>query len=931
MDEITSSDEASIFIKFLHASFDKIGRFVTKHYISTIIITIIVTTICGIHVSMTKQTSIPYGYTPSDARSIKEIGIFEKFFNQEGRGITIFVMVLAKDNGTMLREECLNDTVKIIDYLQNNITLYESNTGNNLTYSEFCTGFCEINEGIRNFYNGYQILWKNNEVGEKSKDLRINLSYPTTEMFGRTFSIQENMFGVKIRNSTSDEDSTNMEFAKMIILQLRSERKPNWTLDDVKNYENKVSQYLKDSFESNHVVAMGVSQSFLEKEMTKTGKSMEPFLGVGFILMTIFTITTTYISSSINRQFTLYKIILTISACIVPLMSTATTFSIMILLGFPFSPILAITPFLILAIGVDDSFLMIHAQQRYVSKKRKEINNVQLNSEDIKHCISYVCCETGPSILLSAFTNILAFFVGCITSPPEIQLFCIGNGFAILIDTLYQLTTFSAVMTYVCKKEFNNNIDDENYTVINRIHKKLVSCIYYFYKVNIYISLFLQNMSPENSKRIKSRLTGIVKIFISWITSWKTIILLFFLFIGFLIFSVMGISKLHIDLSPKKFFLPGSQLLDANYYKTEFVIPIMTPLMVFVNKPGNLSDPKNIERLEMMVNDFETMNDSIGKVSTRFFLRDFNDFNIAIGEEEGHLNLEEFDKFLSWPEYRFWKGFLKFKNNTNKLEAFFFTTGFQGEKLKDITYRGYLLELWREKADKYKSEFDISVYNDDAPVIDLIDVIPSVTLQSSMITFLSMAFVVFWFLYDTESIIIASTSIFFICLGVIGFLNWWAIDLDPIMMATIIMTIGFSVDMPAHICFHYHKAALESPGCSSKQLIEHTMYAVAFPIIQAGFSTIACVISLLWVNLYMGEVFVKSMTLCVLLSLLQGLVMIPIIFYVIEKISCRKKRSIIVPVSVAISGATTTSEGPLSLSIDNIKIDGNDRVYSMKS
>uniref|UniRef100_A0A0K0EB51 SSD domain-containing protein n=1 Tax=Strongyloides stercoralis TaxID=6248 RepID=A0A0K0EB51_STRER len=898
MENITSSEEASIFIKFLHTFFDQIGRFVTKNFIFILIITVIITSLCGLHVSKTKQTSIPYGYTPSDARSIKEIEIYEKFFNQNGRGITIFIMVLAKDNGTMLRNECLNDTVKIIDYLQNNITFFESKTGNNLTFSQFCTGFCEINEGIKQFYNGFQILWKDSKSGLKSKDLRVNLSYPITSLFGRSFSVQENLFGVKLKENVTVDDTTNMEFAKMIILQLRSEKKPTWTLSDVKKYEIKISTYLKDSFQSENIFAMGISQSYLEKEMTMTGKSMEPFLGVGFILMTIFTIITTYISSAINRQFTLYKFILTFSACIVPLMSTAVTFSLMIFFGFPFSPILAITPFLILAIGIDDSFLMIHAQQRFISKKLSKIGYKRMLKEDIEDCIAYVTCETGPSILLSAFTNILAFFVGCITSPPEIQLFCIGNGFAILIDTIYQLTTFSAIMTYVCKKEFTHMVDDEKYTLINRIHKKI-------------------NMSPELSRKTKDKLIKMVKSLINLITKWKMILLLFIIFILYVIFSIMGILQLHINLRPEKFFLPNSQLLDANHYKTEYVIPIMTPLMIFVGKPGNLSDPIQVEKLEMMVNDFENMENSIGKISTRFFLRDFIEFNNAIGEEEGHLNIEEFEKFLQWPEYSFWKGFLKFKNGTNELDSFFFTTGFEGKELRDITYRGNLLQLWRKKADTYKDEFDVSIYNDDSPVIDLINTIPSVTLQSSVITFISMGFVVFWFLYDMKSILIASASIFFICLGVIGYLNWWNIDLDPIMMATIIMTIGFSVDMPAHICFHYHKASLEYPNCNSKKLIEHTMHAVAFPILQAGFSTITCVISLLWVNLYMGEVFVKSMTLCVILSLLVGLIMIPIIYYVIEKISCKKKGNIIVPVSVDISSNDTISEG--SLSITNIK------------
>jgi predicted RND superfamily exporter protein len=55
------------------------------------------------------------------------------------------------------------------------------------------------------------------------------------------------------------------------------------------------------------------------------------------------------------------------------------------------------------------------------------------------------------------------------------------------------------------------------------------------------------------------------------------------------------------------------------------------------------------------------------------------------------------------------------------------------------------------------------------------------------------------------TVVLATLSIVSICLGVFGFLVLWGIQLDPISMATTIMSIGFSVDFPAHIVYHYYR------------------------------------------------------------------------------------------------------------------------------
>lgn len=103
-------------------------------------------------------------------------------------------------------------------------------------------------------------------------------------------------------------------------------------------------------------------------------------------------------------------------------------------------------------------------------------------------------------------------------------------------------------------------------------------------------------------------------------------------------------------------------------------------------------------------------------------------------------------------------------------------------------------------------DFSASVFHEDGIFLDLIKNMPSDTWQSVLGTLACMAAVCFLFLNSMFTVIIASSCILSICVGILGILSWWNIDLDPITMAAMIISIGFSIDIPAHVSYHYYQA-----------------------------------------------------------------------------------------------------------------------------
>ncbi|TMS35007.1 hypothetical protein L596_002494 [Steinernema carpocapsae] len=277
----------------------------------------------------------------------------------------------------------------------------------------------------------------------------------------------------------------------------------------------------------------------------------------------------------------------------------------------------------------------------------------------------------------------------------------------------------------------------------------------------------------------------------------------------------------------------------------------------------------------------------------------------------------EVAQFLDWPEFRFWRGFVRYEENKEKNEfevtKFFFITAFHGSELRDWSNRAALLNQWRQIADKY-ADLEVSIYEDDSKFLDIIETMAPLTLQSSLATLICMVFVCILIIGHATTVIVASFAIVSTCIGVFGCLSLWGVDLDPIVMSAAIMSIGFSVDIPAHIAYHYYRAGV---GSNSHRSVlartEHCIATIGFPVLQAGISTNLCVLSLYFVELHMAQVFMKTMVLVITIGLVHGLVVIPVLFSLLATLPTKPKVAIqqpsasinsIAPMMVTVNGSS---------------------------
>uniref|UniRef100_A0A1I8F0D1 SSD domain-containing protein n=1 Tax=Wuchereria bancrofti TaxID=6293 RepID=A0A1I8F0D1_WUCBA len=846
--------EDTIFVQYLKRFFRLTGRNVAARPYFFIFICLFITVLSSSSILLTKMTNNVTDFTPKDARALRELKIYNDFFGQKGYPIVVFVFITAKDSGSMLGVAQLNETVKLLDLIVNNVEIRNEQMNETRIFAQFCTSFCEANEPVRNVYNSLMINEQFNGTSAQ-----IDLAYPVSTILGQRFRIDDNFFGVQIGKRNS------LLGARLVLLQFRAILQGDIDSTGAERYEMAVNNFIQKNFTSNIINAVTMSSTLITAEIVRAGISLLPFTAIGFIIMCIFSTVTTIVSSVLVSQFHYLQVVTAILACVSPLLACSTALGFLLWGGLRFGSILCVTPLLVLAIGVDDAFLMMnHWQQTYQQKMVTK----ELSKERISKRMCNMLQEVGPSITITTLTNVLAFGVGMLSPIPEIQIFCIGNATAMIVDFIYQITLFAAIMVVVGRCELQAE----------------------------------KSMYPVKYKKRKDLLNKYCSVLCTTSFSVLTVA-------GLLLYwslSIYGAVTISVELKPEKLIKHDSDIVKVLQLRDEYIMQHCAPTLIFVGRPGNLNNPNNIRMLHKIAEDFEALPSSLGKTATKFWLRDYMDF-IANAEQVSFdslidsnrnneiyeflnrnltaITIKQFDlqNFFAWPEFHHWNGFVQFdldKHGMGYLKSYFFIISSHSD-LRKWSARAKLLNQLRKVADRYAMH-EVSVFDDDAKFLDIIEVLVNQTVQSSIFTVLFMMFVCFICIPQCTAVIVATFSI----ISVLGLLSLWNVDLDPIVMSALIMSIGFSVDIPAHVTYHFFLADEDTTEAS----LQHCLKEIGFPVLQAAFSTMLCVLSLQFSDLHMALVFVKTMSLVIIIGFIHGLVVIPVLYCIISRIRYPRRK-----------------------------------------
>ncbi len=197
--------------------------------------------------------------------------------------------------------------------------------------------------------------------------------------------------------------------------------------------------------------ARGLRLSFnteisLEEELNKSTNTDAKIVAISYVVMFIYaslalgsaTLSFKSLLSKPSNAFVQSKFTLGVVGILIVLMSVSGSVGLFSALGVKVTLIIAeVIPFLVLAVGVDNIFLIVHEFERV---------NVSHPDEEIDVRVAKALGRMGPSILLSASTETIAFAMGAFVGMPAVKNFAAYAAGAVFINAILQVTMFISVL-----------------------------------------------------------------------------------------------------------------------------------------------------------------------------------------------------------------------------------------------------------------------------------------------------------------------------------------------------------------------------------------------------------------------------------------------------------------------------------------------------
>ncbi|XP_059468313.1 NPC intracellular cholesterol transporter 1 isoform X2 [Neocloeon triangulifer] len=199
------------------------------------------------------------------------------------------------------------------------------------------------------------------------------------------------------------------------------------------------------------------SERSIEDELERGSKSDISTIIVSYVIMFMYIALALGQMKTCDRLLVDSKVTLGLGGVIIVLASVACSVGIFGYIGVPATLIIIeVIPFLVLAVGVDNIFILVQSTQREMIPKG-DANRRSV--EPVAEIVSRSLGRVGPSMLLTSASEATCFFLGALSDMPAVRAFALYAGMALLLDFLFQITCFVSLLTLDMERQRANRLD----------------------------------------------------------------------------------------------------------------------------------------------------------------------------------------------------------------------------------------------------------------------------------------------------------------------------------------------------------------------------------------------------------------------------------------------------------------------------------------
>ena len=578
---------------------------------------------------------------------------------------------------------------------------------------------------------------------------------------------------------------------------------------------------------------------------------------LGYVLMFTYTMLSLGKINMVENQF-----YLAIAGILSVFFGVTVGIGLTMAMGFPYTPITGILPFICLGIGIDDMFVIVRCFNN-LSQEEKRRNSLAEN-------IGMAMKHAGASITITSVTDVCAFATGAITSFPSLQSFCISASLAVFAIYFFQTSWFVAWMALDQKRiEQNRN------------------CFFPFIVHNDW-----QPPTWSCNNPISSACGKIVSLLESAFFQAAILILT----TALLALGVWGVLEIRVgyagvNLVPKDSYFRAwidrneldfpSDGYGINFYTQElsYSIQDFEKIEVTINELDNLTVTHNewVHYGKELPKSVQTP----WEVATGFWWRDFKEFMAnhkavkdwrnALAEGKFSLYLSDFlhheDGSSYKSSFRF-SGDLKCNSNAPPITS----TKLGTLKLRDlkglgrITTAQHTISDILSRANLSEALADSFIY----PAWEVTEIVGNELYQNILIALVCVFVIILITLQNFRVCLFTLSCVLFTLVDVIGVIYSLGMVIDSFTVYCFVIGIGLSVDYGAHIA-HSFITSEGTPRQRAKDGFEYISPA----IVHGGVSTFLAITPLAFSQSHAFSTFFNMISLMVVFGLFHGLFYLP--------------------------------------------------------